>query len=644
MGITLWQYYLNRAANLAKNVFSGIESLEDWEKARHQVKNDFFRSIGLWPMPERCELKITETGEFSGKGYRAKKLAYQIFPDCWSSANFYLPDPMPESSDKLPAVLFVCGHHPSGIWGYQDHAALWARRGYACLIFDTLEQTDNIGTHRGLIGGLRNDWLSMGYSAVGGEVLNSMRALDVLCNMPEIDVNRIGATGISGGGANSFYVTIADDRIKALATVAGVATPEYTLCNRHLPHHCDCMYFHNPYGYDTSEFAALIAPRPVLFCYASEDSLFSAEEYKGLVERTKRIYKLYGCEDNCQLFEYPGPHAYQNETIERVNDWFDKYVASEGHPKLQRSEYEHRPQCVSVFQGKLPEPNRVDILPELISPRANIKLPEDELEWKEIKRNVITRLKEEVFYNVENSKPKFEMSQRGDWLSDKQGTRYLKFSGSIDDVDIWVDLWQPTDASNIVIIAVADKDLDVELLRAATLSEVEGLKATLVYIEARGSGFTAVKDNEEIMILRAGALTGMSPVMLILEDLNLITAFLYKLDILKGKRFYLCGWRDSGVAALYHCLFDENISGTILTELPLSHKIGGYIPGILRITDIEHTVGLIAPMPVGLVNSPQYRSSWSSRVYERLNCSNRHILSGSFCNVMRKITEQNPEN
>ena len=47
MGITLWQYYLNRAANLAKNVFSGIESLEDWEKARQQVKNDFFRSIGL---------------------------------------------------------------------------------------------------------------------------------------------------------------------------------------------------------------------------------------------------------------------------------------------------------------------------------------------------------------------------------------------------------------------------------------------------------------------------------------------------------------------------------------------------------------------------------------------------------------------
>jgi len=173
---------------------------------------------------------------------------------------------------------------------------MWARRGYACLIFDTLEQADNIGTHPGLIISLRNDWLSMGYSAAGGELLNSIRALDLLCSLPNVDTERIGGTGISGGGAHSFYVTIADERIKALATVAGVATPEYTLASRHLPHHCDCMYFHNPYQYDTAEFAGLIAPRPALFCYASQDSLFSNGEYKSLVNRTKKIYKLHDCD------------------------------------------------------------------------------------------------------------------------------------------------------------------------------------------------------------------------------------------------------------------------------------------------------------------------------------------------------------
>ncbi len=637
MGITLWQYYLNRAASLAKNAFKGIQTLEDWEKVRQQVKDDFLKSIGLWPVPERCDLKVTETGEFSGRGYRAKKIAYQVFPDCWSSANFYLPDPLPEGQGKLPGVLFVCGHHASGTWGYQDHAALWARRGYACLIFDTLEQTDNIGTHKGLIGGFRNDWISMGYSAVAGEVLNSMRALDVFCEMSEVDVERIGATGISGGGANSFYVTIADERIKALATVAGVATPEYTLASRHLPHHCDCMYFHNPFGYDTSEFAAVIAPRPVLFCYASEDSLFSNEEYRTLVNRTKKIYQLYDCPDKCQLFEYPGPHAYREETIEAINNWFDKYVAGKEHPMLQRTDYEHRFQAVSVFQGKLPVPDRVDMLPELITPQPNIKLPEDETEWREIKGEIINKLKENVFYNIENSSPQFEISQRGDWFANKEGLRYLKFSGAVDDVDIWVEIWQPAAHGDIVVIAVADEELDAERLRAETWDNASGMKFTFVYIEPRCSGFNAVRDNEQTMILRAGALTGKTPVMLIMEDLKCIMPFLYKLEMLKDKRFYFCGWRDSAVAALYYSVLNKNVSGTIFNELPMSHKAGGYIPGILRVTDIEHAIGLLAPNFVGLINSPQPRSSWSSRAYERLNCADRHIVSGSLCNVFRKM-------
>lgn len=370
MSLTLWQYYLKCAENLAKNAFKGITTPDDWKKSRGVIKSQFFKSMGLSPMPEKCDLKITDYGEFKGKGYIAKKIAYQIFPDCWGSGHFYLPDPMP--AGKLPAVLFVCGHHPIGIHGYQDHAALWARRGYACFIFDTIEQHDNTGTHRGLIGGFRPDWLSMGYTAAGGELLNSIRALDVLCSMKEIDTERIGATGISGGGANSFYVTIADERIKALATVAGVATPEYTLGHRHFLHHCDCMYFHNPYMRDTSEFAALIAPRPLLYCFASEDGLFSQAEYKSLAERTGRIYELLGCADKCQLFEYPGPHAYQPETVEAVNKWFDKFVAGEDHPLIQREELEHRPAVLSVFEGKVPQPDRLDILPELLTPPVSI--------------------------------------------------------------------------------------------------------------------------------------------------------------------------------------------------------------------------------------------------------------------------------
>lgn len=634
MSLTLWQYYVKCAENLAKNAFNGITTLDDWKKSREVIKSQFFKSMGLSPMPKKCDLKITDCGEFKGEGYKAKKIAYQIFPDCWGSGNFYLPDPLP--AGKLPAVLFVCGHHPIGIHGYQDHAALWARRGYACFVFDTIEQHDNTGTHRGLIGGFRPDWLSMGYTAAGGELLNSIRALDVLCSMKEIDTNRIGATGISGGGAHSFYVTVADERIKALATVAGVATPEYTLGHRHFFHHCDCMYFHNPYMRDTSEFAALIAPRPLLYCFASEDGLFSPTEYKSLAERTGRIYKLFGCEDKCQLFEYPGPHAYQPETVERINQWFDKFVAGEEHPLLQRDELEHRPAVLSVFDGKIPQPDRLDILPELLTPPVSIRLPQGKDDWPEIKKQIKRQLRNEIFYAIDNSKPTFEFRQLGDWYySDSKNDKLIRFSGKVDDIEIWADLWQRQ--SENVVIGIADPDANTEQMRARTIDRGSPFEITFVYIEPRGTGMTGTNNESRKNLLRAGALTGKPQVTLAIEDLKLILPEIYKLELLKGKKFYLYGEGDAAVACLYHAIFDENIEGVILKELPASHKDGGYIPNILQVVDIQHALALLAPKPVGMIDIPLSRCSWASKVYERLDCPEKFIINASLEQQFKKV-------
>ncbi|HSA39016.1 MAG TPA: acetylxylan esterase, partial [Mycobacterium sp.] len=146
-------------------------------------------------------------------------------------------DPLP--AGRLPAVLYVCGHGHSGVLHYQAHGLQWARRGYACLIVDTTEQHDNPGEHHGLYYGLHDEWISLGYSGAGGELWNSLRGLDVLCALPEVDPARIGATGISGGGAHSLFVGLADDRVRAVATACGVALSPWTLAHRHLLNHCD---------------------------------------------------------------------------------------------------------------------------------------------------------------------------------------------------------------------------------------------------------------------------------------------------------------------------------------------------------------------------------------------------------------------
>jgi len=92
------------------------------------------------------------------------------------------------------------------------------------LIIDTLEFGEVAGIHHGLHNLNMWRWLSSGYTPAGVEVWNAMRAIDYLETRKEVDVSRIGITGISGGGAVSWYAAAADERIAVAVPVCGTFT------------------------------------------------------------------------------------------------------------------------------------------------------------------------------------------------------------------------------------------------------------------------------------------------------------------------------------------------------------------------------------------------------------------------------------
>ena len=128
MGITLWSHYENVARRIEADAFKGIGTLADWQRARPVLKQEFLRSMGLDSTAPQCDPSPRDFGEFRGEGYRARKLAYQMLPDCWISATVYYPDPLPPG--RLPAVLHLCGHAGIGILYYQPRVVMLARRGY----------------------------------------------------------------------------------------------------------------------------------------------------------------------------------------------------------------------------------------------------------------------------------------------------------------------------------------------------------------------------------------------------------------------------------------------------------------------------------------------------------------------------------
>ena len=620
MSKTVWQYYIDTSKRILEDALKGVDSLDDWLSSRETLRRRFLRSVGLDSMPAKTDLGITWHGRLQGEGFRAEKVSYQILPDCLGTGIVFYPDPLP--AEKAPGILYCCGHAKIGVLNYAGHGVMWARRGYVCLVIDTIQQHDNPGLHQGIGGKYRYDWVSMGYPGCCGEIWNSIRALDFLSGLPEVDALRIGATGTSGGGSLSFLTSVADERIAAVATACGVTTPYYTLANRHMMRHCDCMYVQNVFQHDTSEFGALLAPRPALFSYGDDDALFSNDEYRGMVGKIKPVYELYGCPENCELFEYHGPHGYVPESIDRINRWFDAHLAGEERPLLQPS-HPFSERDITIFNGAPPVPNRTNLLPELLSPVGSVPLPKTSDEWPAIRERAVARLRTEVFPCLDAETMTIETV--GNWTCGPDG-RFISYRANLGGVELWME--HRSRDSDTVVLGVANprqNHMSVIHKMADFLED-----RTAFFLEPRGCGTTSTNTTDlsvdrDNFLLQAGTMVGMTPLMLVIQDLRHIVRFIVEQPHIVGKRLFLYGSGDAAAACLYHAVMDENVAGVVLEKLPMTHRRGCYITGILRVLDIEQACGLLAPRPVALVDREPSRNVWVTRLYERLGCPENFV-------------------
>ncbi len=621
------EYYARRAVWIAErdNRPEKLPCAEEWEKMRPRIYQQFMASLGLDNMPEKCDLRATEMGQFSGPGYKAKKLAYQLLPDCWGSAHFYRPADLPDDH-ITPAILYTCGHQAAGVVGYQFHAINWARRGYSCLIFDTIQQHDNPGDHHGLNRGDTPEWIAMGYTAAGGEVFNGIRALDLLLEQPGIDHERVGVTGISGGGSQSFFLAAADDRLKAVATLCGVSSPDFAIPNR--PGHCDCIYIRNVFARDLSLYAALIAPRALLYCFARHDQLFTPEEFRALHQRSRARFEKLDVAQNCELCEYDGPHGYNHrETCDTIHRWFDRHVAGEKHPDVDTLAIKEEDgvgdeKKLSVFHGHPPQPNRLDLLPQLLSPRAQLRLPQGKEEWDTTKESALETLSQEVFHLQDDVREEQNIEQFGAWENDD--TFRHAWRGSLDGMQQLLMQIGPTDGSHEAVMVGLGERGQLALPVAGDMwTQTRPHPISTLGIEARGCGYAAFRESLRCDLNRQGCHVGLTPTAMLVQDLHHLWPEIKSIANVKGRKIYLYGKGEGAIAMLYHALMhpDPDVEAVILEDLPYSHAVTPFqIMRVLRFTELEHALGLLAPTPVALLNpsGSKFHRFFAMRAHERL--------------------------
>ena len=333
----LTDYFRNETAALSARCLSNVNTLEDWTAKRSEYRRQLQEMLGLWPMPERTDLKPVVTGAITNDEFTVEKISFQASPGLYCTANLFVPKNL---SKPAPTILYECGHIRSVTNGvslgnkgfYQTDGAWFARNGYVCFVLDTVLAGEIQGIHTGTRDRGLWWWNSRGYTPAGVEAWFGIRALDYLCTRPEVDTNRFGITGHSGGGAYSWTVTALDDRIKAAAPLAGMADVQSHILDGVIDSHCDCNFFINIYRWDFPQLAALAAPRPLLIGGTDTDQLFHLDNTERIYEKVRRIYQLYDASNKLGLALAPGVHDEVPELQLAVLRWFNRYLKGEEKP------------------------------------------------------------------------------------------------------------------------------------------------------------------------------------------------------------------------------------------------------------------------------------------------------------------------
>src|SRR5579871_3784657 len=288
--------YLKREAiELGKHFLDGAVTKGAWQGKRDRLKSEYFEMLGLSPVPEKTPLNVKITGTIEIGGIVIDKLHFQSRPGLYVTGNLYRPK---KNDKKLPAILYVCGHSNKGRDGnktaYQEHGAWFASHGFVCLIIDTLQLGEVAGVHHGTYRLGRWWWQARGYTPAGVECWNGIRAIDYLVSRPDVDAERIGVTGISGGGAAAIWIAAADERVKCAVPVSGMSDLESYVKHKVINGHCDCMFLYNTYQWDWTTIAALVAPRPLMFANSDADPIFPMDGNRRIIKKLDKIYAMYG--------------------------------------------------------------------------------------------------------------------------------------------------------------------------------------------------------------------------------------------------------------------------------------------------------------------------------------------------------------
>jgi cephalosporin-C deacetylase-like acetyl esterase len=335
---TMLDHYMDQQAKEAwacwQGEYEALKTPDQIQTRTQRLRRQFRQAVG--DFPERTPLRPRITGIIQREGYRVEKVIFESQPGLFVTAALFVPE-SERFRPPLPGVLVPCGHYNRAkAWKeYQAMGALLALNGMAALVFDPLGQGERMQLW-GKDGKQRaddtraHDWIEVGGALLGRGAewfinWDGIRALDYLVSRPEVDPERIGCTGNSGGGTQTAQLLVMDDRIEAAAISCYIS-------RAHIGDAEQNIFGSISFGFDHADFLTVRAPQvKTLLCAATHDgsdinATWSTFRY------AKRLYTRLGFSEHIEILENDAKHNYNRDQRQGVVRWMARWLQGRDEP------------------------------------------------------------------------------------------------------------------------------------------------------------------------------------------------------------------------------------------------------------------------------------------------------------------------
>ena len=318
-------------------------TLAEWEQRAAAIRRHILVCAGLWPLPAKTPLKAQVFGRIERDGYAVEKVFFESLPGFFVCGNLYRP----LGGGPFPALACPHGHWGRGrlenteLGSIAGRCINFARQGMVAFSYDMVGYNDSDQFVHREIGGRREALWGIG--ALSLQLWNSIRVVDFLASLADVDAERIGCTGASGGGTQTFLLMAVDERIKAAAPV--------NMVSAFMQGGCRCEnQGHLRLDINNVEIASCMAPRPLLMVSCTGDWTANTPEVE--FPAVRAIYGLYGEQNKVSEVQIDAPHNYNQPSREAVYAFFKRHLLG-GQGKVAEQPFTvEQDEDLLVFSGR----------------------------------------------------------------------------------------------------------------------------------------------------------------------------------------------------------------------------------------------------------------------------------------------------